>query len=156
MATQAGGVGVGSLRRRHEERCSCLGTDRATAFYGAAFGWEARSVPLGDAGAATMWCLAGYGEVQDAKSPGFLQRHAESGTEGFTDAFGWMEVPEAGIPASWDITFAVGDVDAVAERAGRLGGAVRVAPFALGPSRVAVLADPAGAGFTVSAYQPDA
>jgi hypothetical protein len=136
--------------------------DAATAFYGEVFGWVARSVDLGGEGTGTsegtgttMWCLPGYGETQDAKDPGFLRRHAEGGTpDGFTDAFGWMEAAAPGASASWDVTFAVDDVDAVVERARGLGGAVRVAAFDAGPARVAALADPAGAGFTVSAYQP--
>lgn len=133
--------------------------DGATAFYGSVFGWEARTAQLGPE-AATMLCLPGYGETQDAKEPGFLQRHAESGTpEGFTDAFGWLmpltdEQVRSGTPASWDVTFAVDDVDAVTDRAVELGGTATVPPFDAGEARLAVLADPSGAPFTVSAYMP--
>jgi hypothetical protein len=117
----------------------------AKAFYGAVFGWEARG---------PMWCLPGYGETQDGKEPGFLRRHAEAGTpEGFTDAFGWLQVQEDA-PSSWDVTFAVDDAAAVAARAVDLGGTVVVAPFDAGQAQIAVLADPSGATFTVSAYTP--
>jgi predicted enzyme related to lactoylglutathione lyase len=121
--------------------------DGATAFYGEVFGWEARG---------PLWCLPGYGQTQDAKEPGFLRRHAEAGTpEGFTDCFGWLAPAPTGQPAAWDVTFAVGDVAAVAARAVYLGGTVVVAPYDAGQAQVAVLADPWGATFTVSAYTPD-
>ena len=108
--------------------------DGAKAFYGEVFGWEARPVRMGGAEIATMWCLPGYGETQDAKEPGFLQRHAEAGTpEGFTDAFGWLQPPTdaqlgASAPASWNVTFAVDDTEATATRAAHLGGTITVAP----------------------------
>jgi predicted enzyme related to lactoylglutathione lyase len=121
--------------------------DGAEAFYGEVFGWEARG---------PLWCLPGYGQTQDAKEPGFLRRHAEAGTpDGFTDCFGWLQAADdERAPASWDVTFAVDDVEAVAARAVYLGGSVTVAPFDAGQAQVAVLADPWGAPFTISAYTP--
>ncbi|MGH2943398.1 MAG: VOC family protein [Solirubrobacteraceae bacterium] len=52
------------------------------------------------------------------------------------------------------MTFAVDGTDAAAERAVQLGGTVVVAPFDAGPTRVAVLADPQGATFSISTYAP--
>jgi predicted enzyme related to lactoylglutathione lyase len=117
--------------------------DQAEAFYGGVFGWQVNGA---------MWALPGYGETQEAKEPGFLKRHAEAGTpEGFTDAFGWLQ--QAPTP-SWDITFAVDDAAATAQRAADLGGTVTVPPYDAGVAQIAVVADPWGATFTVSAYTP--
>jgi uncharacterized protein len=154
----AGLRGAGLVNAPHTWNFSDLTTSEsegAKAFYGAVFGWEARTVQMGPE-TATMWCLPGYGETQDAKEPGFLQRHAESGTpEGFTDAFGWlMPAADDQAPASWGITFAVDDVDAVTDRAAELGGTAIAPPFDVPEARLAVLADPWGAPFTISAYQP--
>lgn len=44
----------------------------------------------------------------------------------------------------------------MAARAAELGGTVTVPPFDAGPTRVAVLADPQGAVFSVSKFDPDA
>jgi predicted enzyme related to lactoylglutathione lyase len=131
-------------------------SDDAVAFYGNVFGWQARPAQLGPE-TSTMLCLPGYGETQDAKEPGFLRRHAEGGTPpGFTDAFGWLEpAPAPDAPAAWTVTFAVDDADAVVDRVLAGGGAVTVPAFDAGPARLAVVADPWGAPFTVSAYQPD-
>lgn len=126
--------------------------DRAEAFYAAVFGWEAKPVALG-ADSATMWCVPGYGDVQDALEPGFRRRHEEGGSPpGFVDAVGWMEPLTGGDAPHWSITFAVADVDGTADRAARLGGEVLVPPFAAGGARLAVLRDPQGAALTVTAW----
>ena len=54
--------------------------------------------------------------------------------EGFSDAVAWMapmteEQLAAGVRPHWDVTFAVDDADAVADRAMRLGGQVQVPLF---------------------------
>jgi predicted enzyme related to lactoylglutathione lyase len=58
------------------------------------------------------------------------------------------------VPSHWDVTFAVEDPDALAERVTDLGGSVVTAPLDTGPVRMAVLADPWGATFTISHYAP--
>jgi len=60
--------------------------------------------------------------------------------------------PEApgGEPARWGVDFWIADADAAAATAERRGGAVLEAPADAGPFRSAVLADPAGASFSVS------
>ena len=60
------------------------------------------------------------------------------------------------VPPHWSVTFAVDDTDAIAARAGELGGTVMVPPFDAGPTRVAILSDPQGAVFTASRFDPEA
>jgi predicted enzyme related to lactoylglutathione lyase len=47
------------------------------------------------------------------------------------------------------VYFAVEDTDATAARATELGGAVRVEPFDSSAGRIAVVADPQGAAFSI-------
>ncbi len=57
-----------------------------------------------------------------------------------------------GVPAFWDLAFAVTDADATAAKAQALGGEVRMEPMDMpGVGRIAGLADPWGAGFGVAA-----
>jgi predicted enzyme related to lactoylglutathione lyase len=53
-------------------------------------------------------------------------------------------------PAHWSVDFWVHDADALAERAGGLGGRVLAPPFDAGAMRQAVVADPDGAAFSVT------
>ena len=55
-----------------------------------------------------------------------------------------------GEAAHWRVDFWIADADAAAARATRLGGSVVAGPEDAGPFREAVLADPAGATFSVS------
>lgn len=124
----------------------------AVAFYSAVFGWEARPVAMGGF-EATMWCVPGYGDFQAERDPSLRDRHANDGVpEGFADAIGWL-IPGNEAP-HWHVTFAVADADAVTTRAEQLGGTVVEPPRTEGPTRLAELADPTGARFTVSAYRP--
>jgi predicted enzyme related to lactoylglutathione lyase len=118
--------------------------DAAQAFYGAVFGWEA--MPIGPG--VLMFRVPGYGDRLAELDPTLRERHAEAGVPpGFSDAVAWL-VP--GEKARWTVTFAVDDVDAVAARAGELGGSVLVAPYDEQGARIATLRDPHGAEFTVS------
>jgi predicted enzyme related to lactoylglutathione lyase len=103
--------------------------DAAAAFYGAVFGWE-----TGSFGPATMFRLPGYvgGEPQQP-----VPRDV-------------VAVMLAGARAAWTPDFWVHDADAAAERAGELGGRVLSPPADTGVGRTALLADPAGAPFSVS------
>lgn len=126
----------------------------AERFYGAVFGWRTLSMDLGGA-EMTMWCLPGYGDHLATLDPTLRERHAEPGVpEGFSDAVGWLRAPDGG-PPGWAVTFAVDDPDEVAERAVALGGQVVVAASNAGPTRLAVIAEPTGATFTVSSYRPE-
>jgi uncharacterized protein len=57
--------------------------------------------------------------------------------------------PMEGVPNHWHVYFAVDDADATAAKAAELGGSAVVAPFDTPVGRMAVLADPQGAVFSV-------
>lgn len=123
----------------------------AAGFYGAVFGWRAVELP---AFGATMWQLPGYADHLDTLDPERAARHDAPGVPpGFGDAVGWL-VPGHSGAARWVVTFAVADTDAAVERAVAAGATVVEAPHDLGPTRLAVLDDPAGARLTVSHYRP--
>jgi predicted enzyme related to lactoylglutathione lyase len=127
----------------------------AKAFYGAVFGWTADAMRFGGA-ESVMLRLPGYGEFLAARDPELRRRHAAAGVpSGFSDAIGWIVAPADGAsPPRWNVTFAVDDPDAIAAQAAQLGGSVVVEPYDVAPVRLAVLRDPQGAQFTISAYDP--
>jgi predicted enzyme related to lactoylglutathione lyase len=134
---------------------------RATAFYEAVFGWEVAPLDMGDGVFRALLRMPGYGDFLERRDPDLRRRQAEAGApEGFEDAVAWLTAmtPDRfpdDTPSHWSITFAVDDVDAAADRAADLGGAVVVPSFDADPSvRVAVLRDPQGAAFTVSRFTP--
>jgi len=124
--------------------------ERATAFYGAVFGWE---TDLDGDDGPKLVRRPGYADFLERFDPDLRRRHAEHGAPpGFSDAVAWI-VPDDGA-AHWAVTFSVADADAVAAAAGRHGGAVIGAPFDTEWTREAVIADPGGATFTASAFRP--
>ncbi|MER5635362.1 VOC family protein [Kitasatospora sp. NPDC002227] len=106
-----------------------LGTsdpEAAKRFYAELFGWQVETDPRPEAGGYTSLLL---GEVPVA---------------------GLAPLYAPGQPTAWTVSFAVADADAVAEAVRSRGGAVTMEPmevFDLG--RFSVLADPAGAVFSV-------
>ncbi len=117
----------------------------AASFYGAVFGWEVD--PSG------MTRLPGYADVLERHEPGIRRRHADFGAvEGFTDAVAWIVGGDG--PARWEVVLAVADADAAVSRVRELGGEVLEEPHDVPPTRLAVVRDPAGATFTVSAFHP--
>jgi predicted enzyme related to lactoylglutathione lyase len=109
--------------------------DPAKAFYGAVFGWDAEPFAMGDS-EGTLWRLPGYvGGEPTQPVP--------------RDVVGAM-APASGRPSGWVVNFWVDDVDATAAAAPGLGGTVVAGPFDTAISRDAVIADPAGAVFSVS------
>jgi hypothetical protein len=75
--------------------------------------------------------------------------------EGFVDVVATLaligdEQPDT--PPHWNVTFAVDDANAIAERASELGGQVVVAPMDVPWARITVIADPQGATFTASQF----
>ena len=131
----------------------------AKAFYGTVFGWEAETLDYGE-GQTTMWRLPGYGDFLERRDPDLRRRMAADGApEGFEDAVAWLipmtsdQYPDD-VPPHWSVTFAVADADAVADRAAKLGGQVRVPPFDAPFVRMTVVSDPQGAAFTASKYVP--
>ncbi len=127
----------------------------AARFYGSVFGWH--TLDLG--GGPAMWTLPGYGDHLEEMDPGMRERMAEVGApEGFENvvaAIATIPAEQAGTVPHWNVTFAVDDADAVAERAVRLGGRVLVEPTDAPWTRLAVIADPDGATFTASQFVPD-
>lgn len=124
-------------------------------FYWEVFGWEADAMSFGGADSA-MLRLPGYGDFLAARDPEIGRRHAASGVpSGFSDAIGWIVAPPDDGASRWSVTFAVEDPDAIAAHAAELGGSVVVEPYDVAPVRIAVLRDPQGARFTISAYRPE-
>jgi predicted enzyme related to lactoylglutathione lyase len=111
--------------------------EAAKEFYGAVFGWETEEFDAGDF-VATMWRLPGFfgGEPQQPVPRDVVAAMMQAGAD-------------AG-PARWTPDFWVTDADAVVSAAERRGGSV-LQPVVDGPlGKSAVLADPAGAVFSIS------
>jgi uncharacterized protein len=126
----------------------------AAAFYGAVFGWEVLPV-----GGGEMWALPGYGQFLDEINPGTLEQMAEAGApEGFENVVASLSPIPGDQPETlphWSVTFGVDDADAIAAKAGELGGTVIAGPFDAPWSRIAVIRDPQGAAFTASKFVPE-
>lgn len=103
------------------------------AFYAAVFGWQ--SEPFGASG-VKLFRLAGYvgGEPQ--------QPVARDVVAGMAPADG---------ESHWSVDFWVDDADSAAARAVELGGSVLAPPSDAGGMRQAMLCDPHGAAFSVTA-----
>jgi predicted enzyme related to lactoylglutathione lyase len=104
--------------------------ERAAAFYGAVFGWTTEAF-----GPATMFRLPGYvgGEPSQPVSREVVATMMPSDGD-----------------ARWTVDFWIADADAAARAATERGGRVLDGPSDAPPFRSAVLADPAGADFSVS------
>jgi uncharacterized protein len=105
--------------------------ERMKAFYRAVFGWQTESF-----GEVTLWRLPGYvgGEPEQPVS---------------REVVAAMTAAD-GSAAHWSVDFWIRDADAGAATAAELGGSVLAEPFDAPSFRRAVLADPAGATFSVS------
>jgi predicted enzyme related to lactoylglutathione lyase len=130
----------------------------AARFYRAVFGWEIIKFGMGDSN-FTFFTLPGYGDFLAKINPNMYANQEAGGTpSGFADAVAWLIEQTAEQAADddphWSVTFAVDDADAVAAQAETLGGKIIVPPFDAEPVRMTVLADPQGALFTASKYQP--
>src|SRR4051794_836428 len=128
------GRGAGRLNEPGAWGRSVLHTphpEAAAAFYHALFGWTTEAF-----GPVTMFRLPGYvgGEPEQPVS---------------REVVALMDRDDNG-PARWTPDFWVRDADALAAKAGELGGAAVAGPFDTPMSRQAVLADPFGATFTVT------
>ena len=106
-----------------------------------------------------MWRLTGYGDFLERSDPDLRKRMGEgSAPKGFEDVVASLNPiaeNQPDVPAHWSVTVGVDDADATAEKAAKLGGRVVVAPFDAPWVRVAVIADPQGATFTVSKFVPE-
>jgi|SRR5947209_6138803 len=109
---------------------------RATAFYANVFGWNAEPFDAGREPAA-LFRLPGYvgGTPQQPVPRDVVAAVLEAAD---------IET------AHWSVDFWIDDVEATVERVPRLGGSVVVPPFDMAVFRRAVIADTAGAVFTIS------
>jgi predicted enzyme related to lactoylglutathione lyase len=110
--------------------------ESAKAFYGAVFGWQTESFAAGDF-QATMWRL-----------PGFFGGEPEQPVP--RDVVAAMIETDGAQPAAWTPDFWVSDADDVAEKTRTRGGTVIAPPTESPVGKSAVLADPAGAVFSIS------
>lgn len=103
----------------------------AKEFYGAVFGWDFEDNDMGEAGTYTTIKLGEdmVGGILDMTERG---------------------VPE-GVPAHWQVYFAVEDTDVAVSKATERGGSVTVPPMEVPAGRFSILADPHGASFAVIA-----
>jgi predicted enzyme related to lactoylglutathione lyase len=129
--------------------------EAAKAFYGAVFGWQTLQLD----GGFEAWTLPGYGDHLEREDPDLRKRNAElEAPEGFEDVVASI-IPigddQPDVPAHWGVTFAVDDADAIAEKAGELGGTVVVPPMDAPWVRMTVISDPQGATLTASKFVPE-
>jgi uncharacterized protein len=127
----------------------------AKAFYGAVFGWKTLELD----GGFQAWTLEGYGDHLEQSDPDLRKRNAElDAPAGFEDVVGSI-IPlgddRPDVPAHWNVTFAVDDADAIADKAAELGGKVIAPPMDAPWVRLTVIADPQGATFTASQFVPE-
>ena len=114
----------------------------AQRFYGALFGWRALAQQVGTLRYVT-WHLPGAGAPEpSAAIAGLLPMEGDQ----------WPR----DLAPHWMTYFGAADVDAATARVQELGGAVVVAPFDTPAGRIAVVADPAGAPFSLIALAPRA
>jgi predicted enzyme related to lactoylglutathione lyase len=106
--------------------------DGAKAFYAAVFGWETDS----------------FGDVTLFRVPGYVGGEPEQPVSRDVVA-GMAPLTEGGFP-HWRIDFWVDDVDATVAKAIAMGGRAVAEPYDTEIARQAVIADPAGAAFSVS------
>jgi uncharacterized protein len=130
----------------------------AARFYRSVFDWGVLDFDVGEA-SYKFFSLEGYGDFLGKNNPEFRERiEADAGAKAFADVVATLidssSEPDATAPPHWSVSFAVDDADAIAAEAERLGGKVLVPPFDVEPVRMTVLADPQGAVFAASKFQP--
>jgi uncharacterized protein len=127
----------------------------AKRFYGSVFGWETLDLP----GGFQMWTLPGYGDYLERDNPDLRKNQEEmDAPKGFEDVVASI-IPigddQPDTPPHWNVTFAVDDADAIAEKTTELGGKVIVPPMDAPWVRMTVIADPQGATLTASKFVPE-
>ena len=127
----------------------------AKSFYGSVFGWTTLELP----GGAGMWTLPGYGDHLEGIHPGIRKQVEDvGGPKGFEDVVASINaIPDdqRDTPAHWSVTFGVDDADAIAAKAGELGGEVVAPPFDAPWVRMTIIKDPQGATFIASKFVPE-
>jgi uncharacterized protein len=126
----------------------------AKSFYGSVFGWKTLALDGGE-----MWTLPGYGDFLEQDNPELRKQIAQAGApEGFEDVVASLNPiadRQPDTPPHWNVTFAVDDADAIANRAMELGGQVVAPPVDAPWVRTTVIADPQGASFVASKFVPE-
>ena len=124
----------------------------AQSFYRSVFGWETLELGPG----FMMWRLPGYGDYLEEMNPGLREGMAEMGAPpGFEDVVAGLNPiaeDQPDMPPHWNVTFAVNDADAAAERAAELGGELVVPPMDAPWVRMTVVRDPQGATFIANQF----
>ena len=147
IVNEAGSLNFNGLNTRDVEG--------AKSFYRSVFGWQTLALP----GGFEMWTLPGYGDHLERDNPGLRKGMAEMGAPaGFEDVVASLNpIPDdqPDTPPHWDVTFAVDDADAIAEKAAELGGQVILPPLDAPWVRITAIADPQGATFTASKFVPE-
>jgi predicted enzyme related to lactoylglutathione lyase len=147
IVNEHGAAVLNTLNTRHP--------DAARRFYNAVFGWETFALE----GGREMWTMAGYGDHLGRENPPERERlvamDAPDGFEDVVAAFDPIPDDQPDVPAFWDVTFAVDDAEAIADKVRELGGEVIAPPFDVPWVRLTVLADPQGATFTASQLVPE-
>lgn len=112
--------------------------ERAKAFYGTLFGWGTESMDVGGA------------EFSMFRLDGFVGGEPEQPVP--RDLVATMAPAEGDASPRWTVDFWIDDLDGAVARAERSGGGVAVPPYEVPgvPMKEAVLADPAGATFSVT------
>jgi predicted enzyme related to lactoylglutathione lyase len=100
--------------------------DRAKQFYESLFGWK-------------------MGPVEPYPPDYLIIKNGEEPIGGVAP----VAYRNPSVPPHWMLFFLAGDVDGLAAKAKALGGAERLAPMSVGGARMAVLADPQGAAFSI-------
>ena len=103
------------------------GLDKALAFYGAAFGWVAKTSPMGEG------------------RPPYTEFHL--GEESIAGGLEMNPMMPAEVPSYWMVYFNVDDVDGAFRKAIEAGASEMLAPLDFPGGRFAILGDPQGATF---------
>jgi hypothetical protein len=147
IVNEPGTLNVNGLNTRDAEA--------SKSFYGSVFGWQTLAMD----GGFEMWTLPGYADHLELSDPGLRKRIGEMGVPlEFADVVASINPisPDQGdVPAHWNVTFAVSDADATARKATELGGTVVAQPLDAPWVRTTVIADPAGATFIASQFEPE-
>lgn len=107
--------------------------EEASNFYRAVFGWESETSSAGGMDYTEF-------KLGDESVAGMMPRPPM--------------LPEE-VPSYWGVYFASDDCDATVEKVKELGGSVMVPPMDIPPGRFAVVADPAGASFSIMTAKGD-
>jgi predicted enzyme related to lactoylglutathione lyase len=142
--------GAQAVNRPGSWNFSDLHTDDPTGvdFYIPVFGWV-----IDRSAGFTAIQVPGYGDHLEATVDPDIRARQSDAPPGFEDVVGGVGPNAPGLPSHWHVTFAVGDRDAAASTAERLGATV-LGQADTGWTRTATVSDPQGAVLTLSQFTP--